>query len=122
MIIAAHGATSKSVIEAFRAVPRHLFVDQYYRIGKTWRLIRVDPQHPTGAQLKTIYSDVALASHQRYGQGTSSTSQPSLVAHMLEELQISPGMLILEIGAGTGWNAAHSSLHFRIFQANRHVS
>ena len=122
MLIATHGATSKSVTEAFRAVPRHLFVDQYYSLGKTRRLIRVNPQRPTTAQLRTIYSDVALASHQRYGQGTSSTSQPSLVAHMLEELQISPGMLILEIGAGTGWNAAHSSLHFRIFQANRHVS
>ena len=106
MLIATHGATSKPVVEAFRAVPRHLFVDQYYRIGKARRLSRVAPQHPTAAQLKTIYSDLALASHQRYGQGTSSTSQPSLVAHMLEELQISPGMQILEIGAGTGWNAA----------------
>lgn len=105
-LVAMHGAASTAVVDAFGAVPRHLFVDQYYRIGKTRRLIRVDPRHPSASQLKAIYSDLALATHQRYGKGTSSTSQPSLVAYMLEELQISPGMKILEIGAGTGWNAA----------------
>jgi protein-L-isoaspartate(D-aspartate) O-methyltransferase len=36
----------------------------------------------------------------------SSTSQPSLVAEMLELLQLVPGLRVLEIGAGTGYNAA----------------
>ncbi|MFJ5925890.1 methyltransferase domain-containing protein [Kitasatospora sp. NPDC092948] len=37
---------------------------------------------------------------------SSSASQPSLVASMLEQLQVEPGMRVIEQGTGTGWNAA----------------
>lgn len=104
--IALHTLHSPAVIQAFRAIPRHLFVDQYYRFGVRPRLVRVDPQNPTVAQLKAIYRNEALTSHQSSGESISSISQPSLVAYMLEALQIESGMTILEIGAGTGWNAA----------------
>ncbi len=107
MLIASHAVTTQPLVDVFRAVPRHLFIDQYYRFGgKKPRLIRIDPQRPTDAQLKTIYSDQSLGTHHNRGLGTSSTSQPTLVARMLANLQIEPGMKILEIGAGTGWNAA----------------
>lgn len=37
---------------------------------------------------------------------SSSTSQPSVVALMLAAADLRPGMTILEIGTGTGWNTA----------------
>lgn len=37
---------------------------------------------------------------------SSSCSQPSIVAEMLEALDAHPGQSVLEIGTGTGWNAA----------------
>jgi len=40
------------------------------------------------------------------GWPASSTSAASLVATMLELLELRPGMKVLEIGAGTGYNAA----------------
>jgi protein-L-isoaspartate(D-aspartate) O-methyltransferase len=99
---------TKEAQEAFRSVPRHLFVDQYYDSSEETSLIRVDPENPTADQLEKVYSDQAITTHlyRGAGTGTSSTSQPSLVANMLEKLQIKPGMKVLEIGAGTGWNAA----------------
>ena len=98
---------SGAILDAFRSVPRHIFVDQYYDFSKKKsRLVRVDARKPSGRQLRKIYSEEALVSHLRDGTPSSSTSQPSLVANMLGELEIEPGMKILEIGAGTGWNAA----------------
>ncbi len=37
---------------------------------------------------------------------SSSCSQPSIVADMLDALDVRPGQSVLEIGTGTGWNAA----------------
>jgi len=54
---------------------------------------QVDDGHPAGAD----------------GCGfevTSSASMPAVVAQMLTALQVEPGMRVLEIGTGTGYNAA----------------
>ena len=40
------------------------------------------------------------------GRPVSSSSQPAIMALMLEQLDVQPGHRVLEIGAGTGYNAA----------------
>jgi protein-L-isoaspartate(D-aspartate) O-methyltransferase len=78
--------TSSRVARAFRRVPRHVFV----------------PEHPQHA----VYDDRALITKARGGIPTSSSSQPAIMATMLEQLEVRPGQRVLEIGAGTGYNAA----------------
>jgi len=57
--------------------------------------------------LKAVYRDDAIVT-KRDAQGLplSSSSQPALMAKMLELLDVQPGNRVLEIGAGTGYNAA----------------
>lgn len=57
--------------------------------------------------LEAIYADEAIIT-KRTSQGAplSSSSAPSMMAIMLEQLDLRPGMRVLEIGAGTGYNAA----------------
>ncbi len=71
---------------AFRAVPRHLFL----------------PEVP----LDTVYVDDAIPTRKQDGIAISSSSQPTVMAIMLAQLGPQPGDRVLEIGAGTGFNAA----------------
>ncbi|MBZ0301477.1 MAG: class I SAM-dependent methyltransferase [Anaerolineae bacterium] len=72
---------------AFRAVPRHYFLSDL--------------------TLEEIYSDEALpVKRDSEGGVLSSSSQPMMMAMMLRQLQVQPGQNVLEIGAGTGYNAA----------------
>jgi protein-L-isoaspartate(D-aspartate) O-methyltransferase len=77
---------SERVYDAFATVPRHLFVTD---------------QPPVD-----VYTDRAFVTKQVGGIGVSSSSQPSIMAVMLEQLELEPGQHVLEIGAGTGYNAA----------------
>ena len=77
---------SEPVEEALRSVPRHLFIPQ--------------------ADLRTAYNDQAVVTRWQDGEAISSASAPSIVALMLEMLDLRPGQRVLEIGAGTGYNAA----------------
>ncbi|ARZ70064.1 methyltransferase domain-containing protein [Streptomyces sp. HU2014] len=94
---------------AFAEVPRELFVPAYYAgiPGGYRRLSRDDPD-PRGraAWLTGAYADEPLATHLRDGELISSSSQPSLMAMMLAALDVHDGHRVLEIGAGTGYNAA----------------
>jgi len=106
----AAGAIRSSAIErAFAVVQRHQLLETfYYRPAGSARaeVIHHDPDRPLAGHLEIIYADNALATRQEGGFPSSSTSQPSLVARMLEFLHLAAGMKILEIGAGTGYNAA----------------
>src|SRR5262249_41439651 len=89
------------------------FIDrvfQYQRKHNRWREILTRDADPE--ELPLIYADRALITqvHKDRATGsvtpTSSSSQPSLMAQMLADLNLCRGQRILEIGAGTGYNAA----------------
>jgi len=86
-IKAAGHARSTPVEAVMRAVPRHRFVPD--------------------ASVEDAYADIAIIT-KRADDGTalSCASVPTIVAMMLDQLEVRPGDRILEIGAGTGYNAA----------------
>jgi protein-L-isoaspartate(D-aspartate) O-methyltransferase len=95
------------VREAFLQVPRHAFLQRYYE----GRVVRTAPPLSDKAEwhtwLASMYRDQALTTEiDERGLPTSSSSQPSVMAALLEELSTQPGHTILEIGTGTGYNAA----------------
>ncbi|MFI0240114.1 methyltransferase domain-containing protein [Streptomyces sp. NPDC016845] len=94
---------------AFEEVPRHLFVP-YYFLGVPGGYERLWGEHPDPERrarwLRGAYADQPLATRLRDGELVSSSSQPSLMARMLVDLDVRDGDRVLEIGAGTGYNAA----------------
>ncbi len=77
---------SARVEAAFRAVARHAFLP--------------------GVPLDEVYRDQVVVTKKIDGEAVSSSSQPQIMAVMLEQLGLAPGQRVLEIGAGTGYNAA----------------
>nr|WP_103888307.1 methyltransferase domain-containing protein [Actinacidiphila yanglinensis] len=57
-------------------------------------------------RLAGAYADRPIATRVVRGELVSSSSQPSLMALMCQALDVSDGERVLEIGAGTGYNAA----------------
>ena len=80
------GLTDPQVAAVLGRVPRHVFVPA---VG-----------------LSEAYADEAIVTRYRDGWPVSSASQPAMVAAMLEQLRLPEGGSVLEIGAGTGYNAA----------------
>ncbi len=107
-IEAGGGLTDPAWRAAFEAVPRELFVPYYYlpAIGGYRRLWRNDPDPGERRRWREgVYEDAPLAIRVRDGELVSSSSQPSLMALMLEALDVPDGADVLEIGTGSGYNA-----------------
>lgn len=94
---------ASNVQDAFSFVSRDLFVDSFFEQQGhtlTWKRV-VNPS------LDAIYQDKALVTGiDESGFPDSSSSQPSIMALQLESLDLRPGQRVLEIGTGTGYNAA----------------
>ena len=72
---------------AFAGIPRHVFLPQ------------IDPAN--------VYQDQAIALKiSPSGEVLSSSSQPTMMAIMLAQLQLEQGMNVMEIGTASGYNAA----------------
>jgi protein-L-isoaspartate(D-aspartate) O-methyltransferase len=80
-IIAAKNIKNKNVLEAIRAVPRHLFMDSSFE------------DHAYQDKAFPIAADQTI-------------SQPYTVAFQTELLELNPGDKILEIGTGSGYQTA----------------
>lgn len=83
---------SDGVGAAFRRVPRENFV----------------PEIANKEGLAAVYQTekALVTATDRRGVAISSSSATAIMAPMLEALELLPGMSVLEIGAGTGYNAA----------------
>ena len=93
---------------AFTDVPRHTFVPYFYRQGSDGSHQRFgeDDQPRRVEWLQAVYENRALVTHLIDGNAASSSSQPSLMAVMLEALDVPDGTRVKEVGTGTGYNAA----------------
>lgn len=100
--------TSPHWREAFCAVPRHQFVRRCAvptEEGLEWHDLGDPGQYSTA--LVAIHQNTPLITQvDDRGTVTSASSEPSLMAMMLEAGDFRPGMNVLEIGTGTGYNAA----------------
>lgn len=84
-------ALSKRIQDAFASVPRHLFV-------------------PEVGTAEAYRDEAFVLKCGPDGVPVSSSSQPAMMAIMLEQLGLQPGHRVLEIGTGSGYNAAIMSL------------
>jgi protein-L-isoaspartate(D-aspartate) O-methyltransferase len=80
-LLAEKGINDSKVLDAIRAIPRHLFLDSSFE-DHAYQ----DKAFPIGAE-QTI-------------------SQPYTVAYQSELLEVSPGQKVLEIGTGSGYQTA----------------
>ncbi len=103
---------------AVQEVPRHVFVPRYYtddQQGRSRRWTLHEPEDPDSVRrwLELVYSRTTLVTQVAADfadRGTqaavSSSTKPDLMIRMLEALDVTDGMRVLEIGTGTGYNAA----------------
>ena len=103
--------------DAMLAIPRHEFIPRYYLQDTStrpsrWVLHKPDDTDSIQQWLELVYSpttiitDVADYADRGVQTPVCSSTKPDLMIRMLETLDVADGMRVLEIGTGTGYNAA----------------
>lgn len=112
------GALKTDWLPAYEAVPRHQFVPGSIwpgRAGMNWQDDRVTFDGQPDLWWEAVYQDAPITTQWDNGAytgpkkgrtPTSSNSMPTMVFTMLDALDVHDGQHVLEIGTGTGWNAA----------------
>lgn len=105
---------------AAEAVPRHEFLrDGYFRrVDRGGQAAWTSVLEDDPGWMEACYADESLVTQiagtivpadvrgEILREPTSSSTLPSLVLRMLEDLHVEPGMRVLEVGTGTGYSTA----------------
>jgi protein-L-isoaspartate(D-aspartate) O-methyltransferase len=96
---------SDATVQAYLDTPRHRFVRRFReRASKEWSVVT---EANLQQHLATLYADQPLTLFGEDDDNIPSTiSQPSFVLRMLDLLRVQAGHTVLELGTGSGWNAA----------------
>lgn len=96
---------SERTKKAYLTTPRHLFVKRFRNWGtKEWHEIN---EENLEEHIAMLYANRPLILFGDDDNDVRSTiSQPTFVLRMLDMLQVEPDHKVLELGAGSGWNAA----------------
>jgi protein-L-isoaspartate(D-aspartate) O-methyltransferase len=97
VVLKDRGITDERLLQAMMKVERHLFVSEPF--------------------INRAYDDTALPIAKQ-----QTISQPYTVAYMTQQLQLQPGAKVLEIGTGSGYQAAIlAELGCKVYTIERHV-
>ncbi|MEO1563966.1 MAG: protein-L-isoaspartate(D-aspartate) O-methyltransferase [Pseudomonadota bacterium] len=90
------GVTDREILSAAEEVPRHEFIEGHFQ--------------------NRAYEDIALPI-----AGGQTTSQPSVICHMIQALLVNKRHKVLEIGTGSGYQSAIlAKLARRVYSMERH--
>ncbi|MET9931728.1 MULTISPECIES: protein-L-isoaspartate O-methyltransferase [unclassified Streptomyces] len=93
---------------AMAAFPRHRFAPDVVWEWDGRRWVAVDREREPGRWAELVYPEPQDSTVTQITDGlpTSSLSCTQVVADMLDSLMLEPGQSVVELGTGSGWNAA----------------
>ncbi|MDD3627319.1 MAG: rRNA adenine N-6-methyltransferase family protein [bacterium] len=94
-------------LHALKTTKRHQFIPSLFEKNtKQWEEYILNYQNPQAEILEKIYVDQPLVISIKDNQVHTTSSQPTVMAMMVEAGKLVSGMRVLEIGTGSGYNAA----------------